>query len=163
VQRLVYVGDIMERSKACVIPDDLKNALVFFKDKTGVDAQMVEVAENIVPVIKDAIPEGVDLLPHRGVATWEIRLSSPKWQVQEILSPKLTVTIPDNAYIPNPTVTYHPTKRAIQKSMIITRGERIDELAGSISYRKIADILRREGFKVCHMTVARRIKGTSVV
>lgn len=157
MNRLVYVGDIMEREKAFVEPDDLKDALRYFKEKTGVEAELVEVADKIIPVLKDIIPAGIELLPHGGISGWEIRLSSPLWQAQENVRHRLTVTMPENAYNQNPAVTSNPTKSSLQKSMIKTRGERIDELAGTGSYRKIANILRGEGFKVCHMTVARRL------
>jgi len=158
MDRLVYIGDIMERINAFVEPDDLKDALRFFKEKTGVEAELVEVADKIMPVLKDAIPAGIELQSHGGILGWEIHLSSPLWQAQETVRHRLTVTIPENAYNQYPAVTSYPTKSSIQKSMIKTRGERIDELAGTGSLRKIANILRVEGFKVCHMTVARRLR-----
>lgn len=80
MNRLIYCGDIMERVKAYVQPTDLKDALKFFKEKTGMDATMVEVAEKIVPVLEGVIPEGIELLPHGGVLTFEIWLSSPQWR-----------------------------------------------------------------------------------
>lgn len=176
INRVVYVGNIIERVKAYVLPSDLPDALKAFKERTGLDATMVEVSEKIFPVLETVIPEGIELLIG-GCSHYEIRLSSEKWKGMEKVIPQPTVTIPQTLQDANLGVTIHPLVHRdtpirmlhppkpskelppVQKAMFKTRDERIDELKGSGGTRKIADIMQGEGYKVSHMTVARRLQG----
>jgi len=97
---LCYCGDIMERVKAVVLPSDLVDALKYFKEKTGKDATRVEVSAKVAPIIQGVMPDGVELLPHGGIMTYEIWLTAlPKPFSAEVVETPA----------PNPTLKQHDT------------------------------------------------------
>src|SRR4030043_1006075 len=77
--RLAYCGDIMDRLKAIAQPSDLVKALEYFKERTGTPAEVIEVSPKLIASLGSVVPDGVELLPNDGVLTWEIWLSSRKW------------------------------------------------------------------------------------
>lgn len=92
--RLVYCGDIMERLKAVAQPSDLRKALEFFKERTGTPAEIVEVCSSLIASLESAVPEGVEILPDNGCLTWELLLSSPKWDGKTFKEKKPSAVLP---------------------------------------------------------------------
>lgn len=85
--KLTYQAPGYEAAKVAITSSDLKDALRIFKEKTHVDATVVEVAEKNIPALESVLPEGLELLPHGGCAGYEIWLSSPKYSGEEKIAP----------------------------------------------------------------------------
>jgi hypothetical protein len=74
----VWCDGTWERSDARAQPSDLKVAIKSFKEKTGMDVEMIYLNSKMIPRLETSVPEGIEIIEHNGVASWEIWLEGNK-------------------------------------------------------------------------------------